>query len=50
VRSKFSCVRSSHDMGVHAHAHSLEGTLTTMVGQKFLRLPKNTNADQKNSS
>jgi len=27
VRSKFSCVRSSHNL--HAHAHSLEGTLIT---------------------
>ena len=27
VRSKFSCVRSSHDMCVRAHTHSLEGTL-----------------------
>jgi len=26
-RSKFSCVRSSHDVCVRAHAHSLEGTL-----------------------
>src|SRR6218665_620798 len=28
VRSKFSCVRSSHDLCVRAHARSLEGTLT----------------------
>src|SRR6218665_12218 len=27
VRSKFSCVHSSHDLCAHAHAHSLEGTL-----------------------
>ena len=27
VRSKFSCVRSSHDLCAHAHAHSLQGTL-----------------------
>jgi len=27
VRSKFSCVHSSHDLCVRAHAHSLEGTL-----------------------
>ena len=26
MRSKFSCVRSSHDMCARAHAHSLEGT------------------------
>jgi len=27
VRSKYSCVRSSHDLCAHAHMHSLEGTL-----------------------
>jgi len=27
VRSKFSCVRSSHDLCARTHAHSLEGTL-----------------------
>ena len=27
VRSKFSCVRSSHGLCVRTHAHSLEGTL-----------------------
>jgi len=27
VHSKFSCVRSSHDLCACAHAHSLEGTL-----------------------
>src|SRR6218665_1218712 len=27
VRTKFSCVRSSHNLCAHAHAHSLEGTL-----------------------
>jgi len=27
VRSKFSCVRSSHDLCARAHAHSLEGIL-----------------------
>jgi len=27
VRSKFSCVRSSHNLWAHAHAHSLEGIL-----------------------
>jgi len=27
VRSKFSCVRSFHDLSARAHAHSLEGTL-----------------------
>jgi len=27
VRSKFSCVRSSHKLCARAHAHSLEGTL-----------------------
>ena len=27
VRSKFSCVRSSHRLCAHAHAHSLEGAL-----------------------
>jgi len=29
VRSKFSCVCSSHGLCVHAHAHSLEGTLNS---------------------
>ena len=27
VRSKFSCVRSFHELCAHAHAHSLEETL-----------------------
>jgi len=27
MRSKFSCVRSSHDLCARAHAHSLEGAL-----------------------
>jgi len=27
VRSKFSSVRSSHDLCARTHAHSLEGTL-----------------------
>src|SRR6218665_459872 len=27
VRSKFSCMRSSHGLCAHAHMHSLEGTL-----------------------
>ena len=27
MRSKFSCMHSSHDLRAHAHAHSLEGTL-----------------------
>jgi len=27
VRSRYSCVRGSHDLCAHAHAHSLEGTL-----------------------
>jgi len=31
VRSKFSCVRSSHDLCVHAHAHGLEETLARTV-------------------
>jgi len=30
VHSKFSCVRSSHDLCAHTHAHSLEGTLVTI--------------------
>jgi len=32
VRSKFSCVRSSHDLGARAHAHSLDGTLLMCRG------------------
>jgi len=31
VRSKFSCVHSSHDLYVHAQAHSLEGTLLLTI-------------------
>jgi len=31
VRSKFSCVHSSHDLCARAHAHSLEGTLVTCL-------------------
>jgi len=27
VRSKLSCVRSSHDLCARAHVHSLEGTM-----------------------
>jgi len=30
VRSKFSCVRLSHDLCKRAHAHSLEGTLSSI--------------------
>jgi len=41
VRSKFSCVRSSHDLCAHAHAHSLEGTLLLAESlQKYLSLTK----------
>ena len=29
VHSKFSCVRSSHDLCERTHVHSLEGTLLT---------------------
>jgi len=29
VRSKFYCVRTSHDPCARAHMHSLEGTLVT---------------------
>jgi len=29
VRSKLSCVRSSHDLCERAHMHSLDGTLVT---------------------
>jgi len=31
VNSKFSCVRSSHNLCVHAHAHSLEGALVSAL-------------------
>ena len=31
MHSKFSCVRSSHDLCARAHMHSLEGTLLAMV-------------------
>jgi len=31
VRSKFSCVRSSHDLCAHAHANSLEGKLPIII-------------------
>ena len=34
VRSMFSCVRSSYDLCARAHAHSLEGTLTTTNNTK----------------
>jgi len=27
MHSKFSCVRLSHELCMHAHVHSLEGTL-----------------------
>jgi len=37
VRSKFSCVSSSHDLCACAHAHSLEGTLVTMPEQCLCR-------------
>jgi len=32
VHSKFSCVRSSHDLCMSAHAYSLEGTMV-VVGE-----------------
>jgi len=31
VRSKFSCVRSFHDLCAYTHAHALEGTLVESV-------------------
>ena len=30
MRSKFSCVRSAHDLCARAYVHSLEGTFTIM--------------------
>ena len=35
VRSKFSCVRSSHDLCAHAHAHSLEGRTLVVTQHLF---------------
>ena len=47
IRSKFSCVRSSHDLCARAHAHSLEGTLllkpfiTRSASQKHIQTQNN---------
>jgi len=35
VRSKFSCMRSSHDLCARAHAQSLEGTLLVIILQSL---------------
>jgi len=37
VRSKFPCVRSSHDLCERAHTHRLEGTLVTATNRPTIR-------------
>jgi len=42
VRFKFSCVRPSHGLCVRAHAHSLEGTLSSVKFSLSVLVPQTT--------
>ena len=38
VHSKFYCEHLSHDLCVHAHVHSLEGTLVKTLVREFVTM------------